>query len=129
MIAGVLSERGPTLMVLIPGATYDHRYWDVGYEPATFNFCRAMNRAGISTLAIDRLGTGASDRPSGWRITHARQVEAITSKINAMRSSFERILLAGHSLGSATASRVQPAAPPSTGSSSQAAATRRARAA
>ncbi|HEY3471347.1 MAG TPA: alpha/beta hydrolase, partial [Amycolatopsis sp.] len=49
-----------TVVVLIPGGTYNESYWDIGYTPEIRSFRLAMNQAGIATLALDRLGTGES---------------------------------------------------------------------
>src|SRR5258708_5776895 len=37
---------GNTIQVLVPGATYDHIYWDFPYQPKIYSYVRAMNAAG-----------------------------------------------------------------------------------
>jgi pimeloyl-ACP methyl ester carboxylesterase len=95
-----------TIQVLVPGATYDHRYWDFGYQPERYNFRKAMNEAGYATFVVDRLGTGLSSRPLSTRLTAATQAAAVHQVIGALRTgeaggiTFPTVILGGHSLGS-----------------------------
>ncbi|RLV08822.1 alpha/beta hydrolase [Streptomyces griseocarneus] len=95
-----------TAMVLVPGATYNHTYWDFPYQPETYNFRQAMNRAGYATFVVDRLGTGASSRPPSALLTASAQAEAVHQVIQALRggriggTGFHKVVLGGHSLGS-----------------------------
>ncbi|MEU6867682.1 alpha/beta fold hydrolase [Streptomyces sp. NPDC046876] len=95
-----------TVMVLVPGATYNHTYWDFPYRPETYNFRRAMNDAGYATFVVDRLGTGASSRPPSALLTASLQAEAVHQVIQALRGGriggtvFRKTILGGHSLGS-----------------------------
>lgn len=43
--------------------TYNQYYFDIQYQPEIYSSATAANRAGYATLAIDRLGAGASLRP------------------------------------------------------------------
>ncbi|MEH6375487.1 alpha/beta fold hydrolase [Streptomyces sp. KLMMK] len=95
-----------TAMVLVPGATYNHTYWDFPYQPETYNFRQAMNRAGYATFVVDRLGTGASSRPPSALLTASVQAGAVHQVIQALRggriggTDFHKVILGGHSLGS-----------------------------
>jgi pimeloyl-ACP methyl ester carboxylesterase len=62
MMAGTLCRPpgASTVMVLVPGSTYNQTYWDFPYQLETYDFRLAMNRAGYATLVIDRLGVGKS---------------------------------------------------------------------
>ena len=66
-ISGTLSWqdplRGRTIQVLVPGYTYGRSYWDFPHRPEEFSYVRAAVRSGYATLALDRIGTGASSRP------------------------------------------------------------------
>jgi pimeloyl-ACP methyl ester carboxylesterase len=103
--------RGPagTVMVLVPGATYNQAYWNFPFQPQTYNFRQAMNRAGYATLVVDRLGTGDSSRPLSALLTSSGQAAAVHAAIQALRAgrfggiSFTRVIVGGHSLGSAIA--------------------------
>ncbi|WP_431045400.1 alpha/beta hydrolase [Streptomyces sp. P1-3] len=95
-----------TVMVLVPGGTYNHTYWDFPYQPETYNFRQAMNDAGYATFVVDRLGTGASSRPPSALVTASVQAGAVHQVIQALRggriggTDFRKVILGGHSLGS-----------------------------
>lgn len=88
-----------TLQILVPGGFYNRAYWDVPIAPRSFRL--AMNDAGYATLAVDRLGTGASSKPPSVTLTATAQAAAVHEVVQAMRPEFDKIILGGHSLGSA----------------------------
>ena len=98
-----------TVQLLVPGATYGHVYWDFPYEPQTYSYVRAINAAGYSTFNIDRIGTGQSSHPDLNLVKVTVNVDAfiIHEIVQDLRSGsigsqqFARVLLVGHSLGSA----------------------------
>ncbi|WP_439663402.1 alpha/beta hydrolase [Lentzea sp. HUAS TT2] len=92
-----------TVQVLIPGGTYDRTYWDVGFEPSTHSFTRAQNNAGFATLALDRLGTGKSTKPLSVLVTASTQASAVHQVISTLKPRFGKVIVAGHSIGSAMA--------------------------
>ncbi len=92
-----------TVQVLIPGGTYDRSYWDVGVQPGTRSFTRAQNAAGFATLAIDRLGTGRSSKPLSAFVTASTQASAVHQVIKAVKPRFDKVIVGGHSIGSAMA--------------------------
>jgi pimeloyl-ACP methyl ester carboxylesterase len=92
-----------TLQVLVPGGTYNNVYWDIGYDPDTLSYRLAMNKAGIATIAVDRLGSGRSTRPLSALVTVTMQATAVHAVIQSLRPRFGTVLLVGHSIGSATA--------------------------
>ena len=92
-----------TLQILIPGGTYNKAYWDIGYTPETRSYRLAMNRSGIATLAVDRLGSGRSTKPASALLGLATQAKAIHAAVVSLRPRFDRIILVGHSVGSAIA--------------------------
>lgn len=95
-----------TIQVLVPGATYNNAYWDAALAPETRSFRLAMNKAGYATLTLDRLGTGASSKPPSALLTAFSEADVVHQVIQAIRhgdlgSRFEKVILGGHSLGSA----------------------------
>lgn len=66
-----------------------------------------MNRAGYATLAIDLIGVGKSDHPPSLTVTIQSEAYAIHSAIQALRNgafgtSFSKVILVAHSLGTLT---------------------------
>lgn len=92
-----------TVQVLIPGGTYNSSYWDIAYTPETRSYRKVMNDAGIATLAVDRLGTGRSSKPLSTLVTATAQASAAHEVIRAVRPRFEKVIVGGHSIGSAMA--------------------------
>ncbi|MEU5694111.1 alpha/beta hydrolase [Actinosynnema sp. NPDC020468] len=93
-----------TVEVLIPGATYNSSYWD--YSDGAHSFRAAQNDAGFATFTLDRLGTGRSSRPVAALLTGFVQAEAVHQVVTGLRSgaygtSFGKVVVGGHSLGSA----------------------------
>ncbi|HUQ58284.1 alpha/beta hydrolase [Lentzea sp.] len=91
------------VQVLIPGGTYDRTYWDVGFEPLTHSFTQAQNKAGFATLALDRLGTGRSSKPLSALVTASTQASAVHQVITTLKPRFAKVIVGGHSIGSAMA--------------------------
>lgn len=94
-----------TVLITVPGATYGHVYWDFPYDPDQYSFVRQANAAGFATLNMDRIGTGASDRPLSALVTLTNQAYVGHQLVEALRSGalgpgFSRVALVGHSLGS-----------------------------
>ncbi len=92
-----------TVQVLIPGGTYNSSYWDIGFEPGTRSYRLSMNNAGYATLALDRLGTGRSSKPLSILVTATAQAQAAHEVIQQIRSRFSKVIIGGHSIGSAMA--------------------------
>jgi len=108
-IAGTLCSPpgADVVQLLVHGWTYDRNYFDWPVEPDTYSYARAANRAGYATLAIDRLGTGASLRPPSLFDTFNTGVEAVHKVVSALRNGslgtrFGKVISVGHSLGSVT---------------------------
>lgn len=92
-----------TVVVLIPGGTYNASYWDIAYTPEVRSFRLAMNQAGIATLALDRLGTGAGSKPLSALLSASVQATAAHQVIQSVRPRFAKVIVGGHSIGSAMA--------------------------
>jgi pimeloyl-ACP methyl ester carboxylesterase len=88
-----------TLQILVPGGFYNRSYWDIALPSRSYR--HAMNDAGYATLAVDRLGTGASSTPLSAVLTTIADADAVHQVVRAMRPRFQKIVLGGHSLGSA----------------------------
>jgi pimeloyl-ACP methyl ester carboxylesterase len=97
-----------TVQLLVPGASYNSAYWDYPFTPETRSFRLAMNKAGYATLTIDRLGTGRSSKPASAALTSFTQAGVVHQIVQALRAGhgvqrFDKIILGGHSVGSAIA--------------------------
>ncbi|WP_447007324.1 alpha/beta hydrolase [Saccharothrix isguenensis] len=92
-----------TLQVLVPGGTYNSAYWDIGHASETRSYRQSMNRAGIATVAVDRLGSGRSSKPLSILLTLSTQAKAVHAVVQSLRPRFDRVVLVGHSVGSAVA--------------------------
>ena len=110
-IAGTLCvpPGASTVQLLVHGWTYEQHYFDWPDQPETYSYARAANAAGYATLAIDRLGSGASMRPISLFHTFQAGVNAMHTVVQALRdgslgSPFHKVIAVGHSLGSMTVS-------------------------
>ncbi|KAL6714367.1 hypothetical protein ACLMJK_007790 [Lecanora helva] len=99
------------LQILIHGSTYTKEYWDLGAwgtGPSSNSWTRFMNNAGYATLAVDKLGNGASSHPDPvYDVQLPLQMETIHSLITQLRSpdlspigQHKEYILVGHSSGS-----------------------------
>jgi pimeloyl-ACP methyl ester carboxylesterase len=92
-----------TVQVLVPGGTYTGDYWDIPVQPEVRSVRQAMNHGGIATMTVDRIGTGRSSKPLSLLVTTASQAEAVHQVIGKLRPRFQKVLVGGHSVGSAIA--------------------------
>ena len=101
--AGPTAKIPPTVQLLVPGFTYDHRYWTV---PGPYHYAAAMLRAGYAVLALDRIGTGGSSRPPAREVTADSNTAVLHQVVQALRTgaaglpAFDRVVTVGHSYGS-----------------------------
>lgn len=112
-IAGTLCAPpgATTVQLLVPGCTYNRFYWDLPYQPDTYSYVRAANRAGYATLAIDRLGSGASLHPLSVAHTLEADIRTVHEVAVALRdgslgTAYSKVVGVGHSLGSIIAAKV-----------------------
>src|SRR5690606_28996511 len=96
-----------TIQILVHGWTYDQHYFDWPVKPETYSYARKANEAGYATLAIDRLGAGASMRPPSLFTTFNNNAEALHEVVTAVRDGslgkkYDKVVTVGHSLGSLT---------------------------
>lgn len=107
-IAGTLcvpSGGARTVQLLVHGYSYARYYWDFPYQPETYSYVRRANQAGYATLAIDRLGDGASTHPLGADLTWDNAASTVHQVVSALRdgrlgTAFSKVILVGHSYGS-----------------------------
>lgn len=97
-----------TLLILLSGATYDHRYWDLPGVPGKYSFVDAANKAGFATLNLDRLGLGNSSKPSADQVNLGNEAYTTHEIINhvkagALGEHYDNVILVGHSIGSGIA--------------------------
>jgi pimeloyl-ACP methyl ester carboxylesterase len=96
-----------TVIVLVPGASYNQVYWDFPYLPDVYNFRRAMNAAGYATVTVDRLGSGKSTHPPSSVVSSSLNAAAVHQVIGDLRAGdlggrpYRRVVIGGHSMGSA----------------------------
>ncbi len=111
-VAGELCYKGSlgkkTVQLLVSGHTYDSTYWDFEHEPETYSYVDAAIDDGYATFNIDRLGVGKSDVPADpASLTTPSQAYVVHQLVEALRAGeivdtkVEKIVLVGHSLGSA----------------------------
>jgi pimeloyl-ACP methyl ester carboxylesterase len=98
---------GATVQLLIPGATYNHDYWDFGtVDGVSYSYARAVAAQGFATFAIDPLGSGRSSHPASTLITGTVAAYTDHQVVQALRAGavggvrFGKIIEVGHSLGS-----------------------------
>lgn len=105
---------GRTIQVLLSGATYDRSYWDFIRGTERYSYVRVQTGAGFATLNLDRIGLGESDHPPAAAVTVQSNAHVVHQVLEQLRSGdvvlpalgqvlAERIVLVGHSLGSAVA--------------------------
>ncbi|GAA0547521.1 alpha/beta hydrolase [Paractinoplanes ferrugineus] len=91
-----------TVQLLMPGLTYTHRYWTGPDERS--NYTAAALDSGDAVYLVDRIGTGASDRPPADEVTTTTEATVTHQVIGALRNGtvgrFTRVTGVGHSFGS-----------------------------
>lgn len=110
---GQLCYRGPrepgTVQVLVPGATYNHLYWDFPYRDGYYSYVDAATAAGYATFDVDPIGQGNSSHPPSEDVTLTAEAVALHDAITALRSGtvdghlFAHVITVGHSIGSVDA--------------------------
>jgi pimeloyl-ACP methyl ester carboxylesterase len=89
----------PTVLLLVPGATYTAEYWDLPKSLGLSSFRAALNDAGYATLTVDRLGSGRSSRPASVRLTAFTQAGVLHQVVRRLRAEYSQVVIGGHSLG------------------------------
>lgn len=110
VVGWLCRKHGPrpqTVQVLLSGATYGHIYWDFPLRPEQYSYVQALTVTGYATFNLDRIGIGGSDHPSQELVTVESNAFVVHQIVQALRDgrlgSFSKIILVGHSIGSAIA--------------------------
>ncbi|MBL1116437.1 alpha/beta hydrolase [Streptomyces sp. 110] len=93
------------IQVMIPGVTYDHRYFDLKTDRGWISQAREAAEDGWITVAVDRLGTGNSSSPAADKLngtTHSATIHQLITKLRTAHKGLP-VALVGHSMGSAVA--------------------------
>ena len=98
------------LQILLHGSTYTKEYWDRGswgYGDPKYSWTKAMNRNGYATLAVDKLGNGASSHPDPvYDVQLPLQMETVHSLISQIKAGKagvpipSQLIFVAHSSGS-----------------------------
>ncbi|MGW0181694.1 alpha/beta hydrolase [Nocardia sp. NPDC003345] len=105
-IRGVLRgpERAESVQLLSHGSTYNRHYWDFPQRNCEYSYVDRAHEAGFATLAIDRLGYGASSHPMSGSVTvdtGAYVTSQLAEKLrNGELGRYRRVIGVGHSSGS-----------------------------
>jgi pimeloyl-ACP methyl ester carboxylesterase len=96
------------VQIFVPGATYDHRYFDLRTSRGVVSQARQAAREGWVAIALDRVGTGGSSKPPAASVTTAVHVASIDQFVDRIDRIYKRlpIVLVGHSYGSVVAAGV-----------------------
>jgi pimeloyl-ACP methyl ester carboxylesterase len=106
---GQLCYRGTepgTVQVLVPGATYNHLYWNFPYGNGYYSYVDAATAVGYATFDVDQIGTGGSSHPPSSELDLAADAVALHDAVTALRSgtvdghAFRHVIMVGHSIGS-----------------------------
>ncbi|KAL2866202.1 alpha/beta hydrolase [Aspergillus lucknowensis] len=117
------SDRGRILQIATHGFGFDKTYWDADFDHGKYSYVDAALKAGYSILTYDRLGVGKSDKPDAYDVVQAPVEVEVLKEITLLARTgglaelvrrkgrggggttttpqFEKVVLVGHSLGSA----------------------------
>lgn len=106
---------GRPLHVALHGGNYNHAYWDIpSFNGRSYSYAQFMAGEQHAVLALDLLGTGESGKPDADFITFQDMGSSIHQVLVRLRNgdnptghAFDKLVLVGHSLGSALAAYVQ----------------------
>jgi pimeloyl-ACP methyl ester carboxylesterase len=97
------------VQVLVPGATYNHVYWNFPYGNGYYSYVAAATAAGYATFDVDPIGQGNSAQPPSDDVTLTAEAIALHDAIIALRAgavdghAFSKVMTVGHSIGSVDA--------------------------
>ncbi|KAL2859619.1 Alpha/Beta hydrolase protein [Aspergillus pseudodeflectus] len=111
------ADKSGILQIATHGFAFDKQYWDSEIEPEKYSYVDAALKAGYSILTYDRLGVGKSSKPDAYEVVQGPVELEILKELTVRARSgdlaksikgkhadipdFEKIVLVGHSLGSA----------------------------
>jgi pimeloyl-ACP methyl ester carboxylesterase len=94
--------------LLLHGFSYDYREWDFPapspdpQNPSAYSTARYLSTHGIDAVAIDLLGVGSSDHPSGLdalQLTIPAYASMAHQIVQSLRSHYEKVVTVGASSG------------------------------
>ncbi|WP_157099477.1 alpha/beta hydrolase [Microbispora sp. ATCC PTA-5024] len=94
------------LQLLLAGATFDQTYWLTPGDAHAKPYVTYMTDAGYAVLALDRPGSGLSDRPPAADADLGSEVDAVHQVVGLLRAgrvdghAYLRLIGVGHSFGS-----------------------------
>lgn len=97
-----------SVLLLLHGISQGRHAWDLQVGAIHYSVARRLASAGYPVVALDRLGYGGSDRPSGRDLTIQAHASVTAQIVAALRSggyrggpglAFAHVGLVGHSLG------------------------------
>jgi pimeloyl-ACP methyl ester carboxylesterase len=93
------------IQVMIPGSTYDHRYFDLKTSDGWVSQARKAAMDGWIAVAVDRIGTGNSSHPAADKLRAAAHAATIHQLVTRLKATYRNlpVALVGHSLGSVIA--------------------------
>lgn len=106
--AGALSgDSAPSATVFLHGLNFGEFLWDYTAVPG-YDVASELARRGQTSVVVDRLGYGASDKPDGNQICVGSRADIAHQMVQQLKSgdytlgggspvSFEKVALAGHS--------------------------------
>ncbi|ORY10956.1 Alpha/Beta hydrolase protein, partial [Clohesyomyces aquaticus] len=107
------SGKEKTVLVATHGLLYDRRYWAPSYLPEKYSFVMYALDRGYSVFYYDRVGTGKSEKISGYENQISNQIEILAKLVQDIRNGTytsttkaSKIVLVGHSFGSFTSNAV-----------------------
>lgn len=95
------------IQVLLNGGLFNRVHWDFPYRPELYSYARRMAAGGWPCLAMDRIGNGDSSRPHSSRVDCRSSAHVVHQVVQDLRhgriggKAYDRIVLVGHSTGSA----------------------------
>ncbi|HEV2779500.1 MAG TPA: alpha/beta hydrolase [Actinophytocola sp.] len=93
------------VQLLVHGATYKRGMWDWQQNPDVYSYVSPAVEAGYATLAVDRIGHGASSHPPADQVTISAGTTALHGVVTALRAgtvggiAFQKVVWVGHSMG------------------------------
>ncbi|HTE22042.1 MAG TPA: alpha/beta hydrolase [Candidatus Limnocylindria bacterium] len=103
------SPEGKTVQVLGHGTASYKEYWDFPYQPQKYSYVLDQTNEGFATFAFNTFGADPSDRPPADQVTVQSNAHALHQVVQKLRdgslsgTEFSKVVLVGHSSGSAVA--------------------------
>jgi|GEM_PF-1691969 len=104
-----IASSSNAVTLYLHGLGFGEFFWNFD-DVAGYNYAENQARAGLTSVVIDRLGYDSSDKPEGDAICAGSRADIAHQMVEALRSgsyqvasaqptSFDKVILAGHSYG------------------------------